>query len=50
MLAAAGAIIPEGLAANGADIKGATWCAARVQRLDAAARSGLIPPSSCARR
>jgi light-harvesting complex II chlorophyll a/b binding protein 5 len=25
MLAAAGAIIPEGLAANGADIKGATW-------------------------
>ncbi|KAI7835897.1 hypothetical protein COHA_010200, partial [Chlorella ohadii] len=25
MLAAAGAIIPEGLAANGADVKGATW-------------------------
>merc|ERR1712078_882701 len=25
MLGAAGAIIPEGLAANGADIKGATW-------------------------
>lgn len=25
MLAAAGMIIPEGLAANGADIKGATW-------------------------
>ena len=25
MQAAAGAIIPEGLAANGADIKGATW-------------------------
>lgn len=25
MLAAAGIIIPEGLAANGADLKGATW-------------------------
>ena len=34
MLATAGAIIPEGLAANGADVKGATWFETGAAMLD----------------
>ncbi len=34
MLASAGAIIPEGLAANGADVKGATWFSTGAAMLD----------------